>query len=197
MGFSPKKFKFSFSPGLSSFKNILSKIQSLYIFFLTSLTNLPTIFWALLPPVIFLTFFGYLFIIILLFFVGTQKWVTTPSKRSWQDESNATKKGYQQWLEWVIFSTKGKWVTLYLWATSVVNSCYHWWPSLVSLDLYRWDLFYGVRFIIIRASACLRDLFLFFFSLLSPPIAYLIFFLIGFCFSKKIVKLSTRNITQH
>jgi hypothetical protein len=38
------------------------------------LTNFPTIFWALLPPIIFLPSFGYIFYI---YFVGTQKWVTT------------------------------------------------------------------------------------------------------------------------
>ena len=38
--------------------------------FLTSLTNFPTTFWALLPPVIFLTSFGY---IILYIFCGDPK----------------------------------------------------------------------------------------------------------------------------
>jgi len=54
--------------------------------FLTSLTDFPTIFWALLPPVIFLTSFGYIFLYI---FCGDPKKGYNNGNRSSQLSPNS------------------------------------------------------------------------------------------------------------
>ena len=61
MGFSPPISNFLLNRAL-----LLQEytVKNPIFVFLTSLTNFPTIFWALLPPVIFLTSFGYIFLYI-------------------------------------------------------------------------------------------------------------------------------------
>ena len=53
----------------------------------------------------------------------------------------------------------------------VTHFCHRWWPSLVSLNLSRRDLFNGIGGVIIEVSICLQNLFLSF-LFLSPLSLY-------------------------
>ena len=60
-----------------------------------------------------------------------------------------------------------------LWMANVAHSGHRSWPSLMSLDLSRRDLFNGTSGIVTGALVCLQDLFIYlftFFSLLSSQI---------------------------
>ena len=61
MGYSPQISNF---PCQQGFPPSRIYYQKFHLVFLTLLTNFPTIFWALPPPVIFLTSFGYIFLYI-------------------------------------------------------------------------------------------------------------------------------------
>jgi len=69
-------------------------------------------------------------------------------------------------------AAKGKWTTHHLWAASGAHSNRHWWPLLVSLYLYYWDLFYGTG-CLNQSFSVPSSLFLYFvFSFSSLPSPY-------------------------
>lgn len=69
-------------------------------------------------------------------------------------------------------AAKGKWTTHHLWTASGAHSDRHWWPLLVSLYLYYWDLFYGTG-CLNQSFSVPSSLFLYFvFSFSSLPSPY-------------------------
>jgi len=77
------------------------------------------------------------------------------------DESNSTKKDRERWPKWHT-SRPNISGFIYLQTTRVTHFDYCWWPSLMSLDSFRQVLSNSTNGIVIGASVCIQDLFIFF-----------------------------------